>query len=795
MKKLKKILNRISALVLITVLIVSSLSGCGRSGGENSEDFTNAPVSTTKVAEAITQEIFQEAKGSIAATETTLPANDDHIIPLESRISDDWHDYIGDLDTFVYGALINEYQMAYKTFNAVITLPDESNIYGIGYTDYSSYFEREDGKGGYFPAGFLALIGEPEIPEEMAESGLEITNLDNPDSEYQFVYAYDTEPFLEHCVIWNQYLRYGIDDNQHITYMTQDYERGVCDEELGSLYSYDERRVVFETDFGNYQDVNGESLYGSIDYAEIQAEVNRILEEQDFNFADVDVETTLYQAKDAMRSYLLSLQEETFMGCSVEELLAISETLDPKECVQMTPDGMVLVDMTSTPPEEPEALTKWLVGICCGTAIAACVAVNVFVPALTPVTASISGAAVEVFMEVVIQNHVIENVNWGKVAIAAATGAVLAWGCPMLAGHATSGIVSILGKSVSPEMATQLGKIAGYGILTFSNAVVTGSSSAAFSVLDGGSREEVQDAFLLGAVLGAACTAAATLVAEGTSAGMNALKEVKPNNWLVKMTEKTSVVSEFIGSHQVKLFDGKLDSVLIPKSINEAAEAAGYQLKLQQTNDVQLIKRVDQLPSESNKNFVMKDDSGNTLTKADLRSNGGKGKIELRDTCDPEIREIFAKYNVSEITIKDGVPDLSPVSEYHIGIEITPNRTDNFARTYSKLANDWSENPSSIPAEFQKEMSRRGIDAIDLNDSIVEDILHDLKWTIHEDVDNTIYLVERAIHSKIGHAGGVAYAAATEAIQVGTIFFKELHDSVATVITGTLIIEGAQGSR
>ena len=44
-------------------------------------------------------------------------------------------------------------------------------------------------------------------------------------------HAYDTEPFLEHCVIWNQYLRYGIDDNQHITYMTQDYERGKCDEE------------------------------------------------------------------------------------------------------------------------------------------------------------------------------------------------------------------------------------------------------------------------------------------------------------------------------------------------------------------------------------------------------------------------------------------------------------------------------------------------------------------------------------------------------------------------------------
>ena len=793
MRKMKKILNRLSALVLTAALTISALSGCGRAGNKNTTESTTAPLNTTEIAEAITQEIIQEAESSTAVSETTLPANEENIIPLENRISDDWHDYIGDLDTFVYGALINEYQLAYKTFNAVLTLPDESEVYGIGYTDYSSYYEREDGEGGYFPAGFLALIGEPEIPEGIAEAGLEIINLDNPDSEYQFVYAYDTEPYLEHCVIWNQYLRYGIDDNQHITYMTEDYERGICDEELGSLYSYDERRVVFESDLGNYQDVNGESLYSSIDYAKLQTEINRILEEQDANFAEVDMETTLYQAKDAMRSYLLSLQEETFMGCSVEDLLTISETLDPKECVQMTPDGMVLVDMTSAPPREPKALTKWLTGICCGTAIITSVAVNVFVPALVPVTASISGAAVEVFMEVVVQNYEVKNVNWGKVAIAASTGALLAWGCPMLAGHATSGIVSLLGKSVSAEMATKLGKIAGYGILTFSNAVVTGSSSAAIAVLDGGTEKDAMDAFAIGAVMGAACTVGASIIAKGVGTGVNkALENAKPNGWLQKMSDRASSAGRFIGKHQVHPFGKEIEKVLIPKSINEAAESAGYQLKLQQTDNDQLIRRVDQLPSESNKNFVMKDDSGKTLTKADLRSNGGNGKIELRDTCDPEIKEMFAKYNVSEITIKDGVPDFSPVSEYHVDIEITPNRRENFARTYSKLANDWSETPSSIPADVKEEMSRRGIDARDLNDSMVEDILHDLKWTIHEDVDNTIYLVARAIHSRIGHAGGVAYAAATGAIQVGTVFFKELHDSVATGITGTLIIEGAQ---
>ena len=148
MKKMKKILNRISALVLIAALLTSSLSGCGRTDGEISAESSTTPISTAEIAEAITQEIIQEAESPIAAVETSSPEIEDNIVPLENRISDDWHDYIGDLDTFVYGALVSEYQLAYKTFNAVITLPDDSETYGIGYTDYSSYFAREDGEGG-----------------------------------------------------------------------------------------------------------------------------------------------------------------------------------------------------------------------------------------------------------------------------------------------------------------------------------------------------------------------------------------------------------------------------------------------------------------------------------------------------------------------------------------------------------------------------------------------------------------------------------------------------------------------
>lgn len=810
-----RIFNRIAAIMVSITLVTALLSGCGKTSSSGNEESPSPSVSSTEIAEIITDVIINETSAEIAGVPSTESASETEDARTEFRISDDWHDYVGNLDTFVYGALQNEYQLAYKTFNAALVLPDDTEVYGIGYTDYSEYYEREDGTGGYFPAGFLALIGEPEIPKEAVDIGLEIVNLDNSDSEYQFVLAYDTKPYWEHCVIWNQYLRYGVDDNQHIVYKTQDYKRGFCEEELGTLYSFDEKRVVFEPNVGNYQNVTGTSLYGSIDYSEIQAEVNRILEEQDYNFATVDVETVLYEAKDAMRSYLLSMQEETFMGCSVKDLLEISKTLDPKECVQFSPEGIVLVDMTSAPPQEPEALTKWLTGICCGTAVATCFAVSIFMPALAPVTASVSGAAVEVFMEVVVQNQNVKNVNWGKVAVAAATGALLAWGCPMLAGHATSGIVKVLGKSLSAEMATSLGKLAGYGILTFSNSVVTGASGAAFTILDGGTKEDAIDAFKLGAAMGAACTVAATLVANGIGAGINkALQEAEPNSWLLKAQGKASSIGKSIGKIQekVKPFDGKLDSVLIPKSINEAAEAAGLQLKLQQTNDMQLIKRVDQLPSKTNKNFVMTDDSGNVLSKADLRSNGGNGKIQLRDSCDPELREAFAKYRVNEITIKDGVPDFDPISNYKMDLKLTDNRPVNFSNAYDKYLKEWTDDTTKIPEIIQAELDRKGLSIYDAQPNDLASMFSDLHLTIHEEavsntgmnittqfaeeaqegIDGVVYLVDRTIHSKIGHAGGVAYASAIQKIEIGMVYFEKLHDSVATGITGTLIIEGAQ---
>lgn len=53
------------------------------------------------------------------------------------------------------------------------------------------------------------------------------------------------------------------------------------------------------------------------------------LETQEINYAQVDVETSLYFAQEAVEAYLLSFQEETFCGCSVDTLITATQELAP----------------------------------------------------------------------------------------------------------------------------------------------------------------------------------------------------------------------------------------------------------------------------------------------------------------------------------------------------------------------------------------------------------------------------------------------------------------------------------
>ncbi|MBQ9064086.1 MAG: hypothetical protein IJ123_01420 [Blautia sp.] len=700
-----------------------------------------------------------------------------------------WESYVGDMDAFVYGMLVRQYELFYDVFSGIMVLPDGTEIYGIAYTDYEGVFETDDNKTCYFPSGFIPLIGEEAIPSDLPDGGVEIIDTDYYDPNSSFVYAYKTEPFMEHCVIWDKYLQYGIDEEGLITYEFSRYQRGKCNEELGVLYSYDEGRVLYNPNLGEYVSVNGVSLNLEIDYRELEEAIDRIIQEQNANFWTEEIKTSVYESQDALVSFMLSMQEERFFGYDVKELAQIMSQIDPMECIRITPDGLVMVDFEEDFWRDSNSLAKWLTGACCAITIAGCIAVDLFIPALAPVSGAIMGTATEVFMQVVLNNQALADVNWKKVAVAAASGALMSWACPMVAGRAAGDSVKIFGKMIQNEKLLEgIGKAAGYAALSASNSVVSGLSSYGMTILDGGSQEEAIDAARMGAMMAAVCTIGSSALSEATTPAIQKLFENHPNNWFVKAVNEAGT---FIGEHQVHLPEKleKLESILVPKSIHQATKAAIDEIA-QQRGDI--VKRINALQKDEFPGFEKIDSKGNVISKEELVENGGNCTLRITEDCDPEVKKIFQRHNVTEIQIKEGVPDLKPISEYSFDANISSDRKANMKKFREYLADRFSRKPEEMPERLKAGiLASKGMDHLPENITKT-DILKGLSTaslTLHEGADGMVHIIDTTVHETIRHSGGVSLAKLNDLLAVLRKDFKKISTSAPQVIVSTYVEE------
>ena len=237
--------------------------------------------------------------------------------------------------------------------------------------------------------------------------------------------AYLSSEFQDHCVVYEKYLKYGVDSAGRINYEVSDFKKEKCDESLGSLYSYDEEKYLLDTDVGDYVSITGVSLSEEINFDKLQEEIDQILAEQDENFVSVDVETNAYLAQEAINSYLLSLQEESFLGFDVKELIELSKQLDPMECYRFVNDELSIITLEAE--EDSTTLVKCLVGTGCVILTAVgLIGSRVFVecPPLSAAAGAIAGISIDIFMQVVVSGKGVSSIEWTKVAIAAATGAI-----------------------------------------------------------------------------------------------------------------------------------------------------------------------------------------------------------------------------------------------------------------------------------------------------------------------------------------------------------------------------------
>lgn len=323
--------------------------------------------------------------------------------------------------------LATDLSFHYHVFDAYIELSGR-RISGICFTTLTEMSQNEEGNIGFL-SGFIPFESDLVLSEKQISDGIPIHPGDE-NNEHRFYWTYLAEPQQGHFVKEKQYVRYGVDghgafyvNSQRIT--AQKPARAICDTSIGSLYSYDENRWIYLCDFGNYLSVSGSPLHDVLDFSTLAEELNVILATQGKNYFSSEVLTSVYYSHNALTSYLLSLQTETFLNYNVEELLSLIKEIDPMECIRISADGLVVVELSPEPPASASALCKWLVGAACAIAIVASVSGS-FLGIPPVVSGAIIGPAIETFSHVVIQGRALETVSVRRLIISSVAGAISA---------------------------------------------------------------------------------------------------------------------------------------------------------------------------------------------------------------------------------------------------------------------------------------------------------------------------------------------------------------------------------
>ena len=724
---------------------------------------------------------------------------DDIIQTVATTVSYDYNDYIGDLETFVYGLLITKLEYIYNVFPAYVELSSGYCVYGLGYTDYAECYTNEDESVAYFMSGFIPFVGELEIPQEDFDTGLYLYNLDYQDEETIFVLKYKSEAFVEHCVVYDTYLQYGVNELGNITYNAIPFEREKCDTSLGSLYSYDTSRYLYDVDFGEYMPISGVSLAETFDYAKFEKEVNAFIEEQNANWMTYDVETVAYTSQDAVVGYLLSLQEETFLGYPVEQLIELSKDLDPMQCFRVTPDGLTIVDIQEEPPKEPSSLCKWLVGSACAIVaavgiVATCAAVVIPTPwkeMVSTLAGAATGASIEIFMQVVVDNRTLEDVQWSKVLISTVSGAVSGLLNPYLMG---------------------MGGAKGFLIDTAVDSLIGGVEYMAFAYVDGARGGEVLSSFGVGFTMGAIFSAGFKGISEGISAVAKKLSKPAQEvaeNLSPKLTRTAANIADSVGDNadnsigkafkdlkkvdnpnilraknqiNKNLDDCLADAVAFKKGANNVAdEVAAFTKK--QTN-----KSFKSLAKDG-----WMDLNGNAIPKTQVKeifeqvTEGDAIAKRLHQLSDGSTIEVYVKKVNNTFSVE------FPGKKYNIGA-LTGTRTNNFLKTASKMIDEGFED---VPSEITDALLKKypGLSLDDIIDGVdknklandVVDIVQSSKYVFDESVDlKTITLTLREVHDKvkgykgISHMGGIGYLKSIKA----TFGIKNFAEYVNAALNG-----------
>lgn len=390
-------------------------------------------------------------------------------------------------EAFIYSlVMLDLIALDYNVFPAKALLPNDEKVLGFAYTKHDEIYNllENNEKVNYLSTGFIALPRQTKITESDIENKIKvydeissekISNGQLPDYTYIMSYTESYGPC--HYVANGKYVVYGI-TNTELNYTEVPESEASFNPDYGSVYNYDIGRIVYDPDLGKENKVNSTSINTLLDPALAKNEYDRYITEQNANGFTVDTMNFVYISYEALDAYLLSQQDETLLGIDVQDFYDMEHSVGPNEYYTVDADGN-LTKLEFPPKEEDKA--SWLdrlagaivsLGmIVAGVLIVAAINLTTcgFLAAASPyIMGAFMGAGIETFMQTVIQGKKLDEVNWLRVGIAAVSGALAA--------------------------------IPGVGFL--GAGLLQGVTEAALTAVDGGSLEEVLDAFALGFATG-----------------------------------------------------------------------------------------------------------------------------------------------------------------------------------------------------------------------------------------------------------------------------------------------------
>ncbi len=375
-----RIRNNIISYALSTIILMSSIYGCGSQG--EAPDNENASSTKISISTIDSSSELSEVKDT-KATPSKVNPEQNETTEKDNKINDIQENYEG-IEGYVSSLVENELQCRGYTTEPCMAFSEDGQYEAVGigyYFDDYNLFDSEE----YTSVGFLSVVGDDEeyhpIPDNAEMIVVEPIEGSQDENKYNILaYACDS---LEsnHFVYDDKYVLYYQLDSTTIKYDVFENTRDNYKLELGSLYDYDNDTYIYNAElFGEYETHSGTELFSETDYEKLEAELKKLSEEQEKNGYSVDEINIVYISPENIEAYLASNEEETFFGYSVKEL---ENSLGPGTALVYTENGFETAEYYEQNPGDYDWKTfLGKIGVGCGIILVGAV--------LTPLTGGAS---------------------------------------------------------------------------------------------------------------------------------------------------------------------------------------------------------------------------------------------------------------------------------------------------------------------------------------------------------------------------------------------------------------------